>query len=114
MIRSSRIGLAHLALALFAIAIIVQAANVQLGQRKQWERSAERQQTTEREIPASRGDILDASGRVLAQSRESVRLEITPREVNSPSQLRKALEKLKIDRAIITRSLDTSVKNVTV
>jgi hypothetical protein len=51
MIRSSRIGLAHAALALFAIAIIVQAANVQLVQSKRWTNFAERQQTTERLFP---------------------------------------------------------------
>lgn len=114
MIRSSRIGLAHAALALFAVAIIVQAANVQLVQSKTWTKNAARQQTTARELPAMRGEILDASGRVLAQSRETVRLEITPREVTSRAALRKALEKLQVDRGVIARSMDTTNKNVVV
>ena len=114
MIRSRRIGLAHLTLALFAVAILVQAARVQLVQRETWRAQAARQQTRAREIPAPRGEIFDATRRVLAESRETVRLEITPREVNSPTQLRRALEKLGVDRSVIARSLDDRVKNVTV
>src|ERR1051325_8281896 len=81
MIRSKRIGIAHATLAIFALAILIQSARVQLAQGKAWRARAERQQTTERTVPAPRGDILDATRHVLAQSREMVRLEIAPREV---------------------------------
>ncbi|HEY9228079.1 MAG TPA: penicillin-binding protein 2, partial [Gemmatimonadaceae bacterium] len=114
MIRSSRIGLAHATLAVFALAILFKAAHVQLVQGKDWRARAERQQTTERTVPAPRGEIFDVTRRVLAQSRETVRLEITPREVRQPVKLRRALEKLGVDRRVIARTLDTSVKNVTI
>jgi cell division protein FtsI (penicillin-binding protein 3) len=114
MIHSRRIGFAHSALAIFAVAILVRAARVQLIQGGAWRVRAERQQTREREVPAPRGEILDATRRVLAQSRETVRLEITPREVRAPAQLRRALLKLGVDRNVIARAADTSVKNVTV
>ena len=114
MIRSRRIGLAHATLALFAVAILIRAAYVQLLNARDWRALAMHQQTTERAIPAPRGEILDATHRVLAQSRETVRLEITPREVKAPAKLRRALEKLGVERQVILRALDTSVKNVTV
>ena len=59
MIRSSRIGLAHAALALFAVAILAQAARVQLVQGKGWRAQAERQQTTDKLV----NEALDASVR---------------------------------------------------
>ena len=110
MIRSSRIGLAHSLLAVFAIAILVKAASVQLVHGREWRARAERQQSSEKTIPAPRGDILDATHRVLAQSREMVRLEIAPREVNQPQRLRRALAKLGVDAALIRRAVDTSAK----
>ncbi|MDB4875907.1 MAG: penicillin-binding protein transpeptidase [Gemmatimonadetes bacterium] len=114
MIRSRRIKLAHTVLALFAIAILGKAASVQLVHGSKWLAQAERQQTTARNIPAPRGEILDATRRVLAQSREMVRLEIAPREVTEPAKLRAALAKLDIDKALIARALDTSAKYLTI
>ena len=110
MIRSSRIGLAHATLAVFAVAILVQAARVQLVQGKGWRARAERQQVVARTVPAPRGEIFDATHRVLAQSREMVRLEIAPREVNEPKKLRLALARLGVEPALITRALNPSAK----
>lgn len=97
-------------LAAFALAILVQASRVQLAQGKAWRARAQRQQTAERIVPAPRGQILDATRHVLAQSREMVRLEIAPREVKDRLKLRKALAKLGVDRSVIARAVDTSVK----
>jgi len=114
MIRSRRIGLAHATLAVFALAILFQSARVQLAQGKAWRARAERQQTSERTVPAQRGEILDATHHVLAQSREMVRLEIAPREVTEPRRLRKALSRLSVDPSVIARALDKSGKYLTV
>jgi cell division protein FtsI (penicillin-binding protein 3) len=114
MIRSRRIGLAHATLAVFALAILIQSARLQLAQGKAWRARAERQQATERTVPAPRGDILDATHHVLAQSREMVRLEIAPREVKEPRKLRKALAQLHLDASTIARAVDTSVKYLTI
>jgi len=51
-----------MALAMFALAIVVKSARIQLGQRARWAARAERQQSSERVLPAPRGDILDATG----------------------------------------------------
>ncbi len=114
MIRSRRIGLAHATLAVFALAILVQAARVQLIHGHDWKVRAERQQVVEQTVPAPRGEIFDATHRVLAQSREMVRLEIAPREVNQRAALRRALTRLSVEPAVIARALDTSVKYLTV
>lgn len=114
MIRSRRIGLAHASLALFAIAILVKAAAVQLVHGKDWRERAERQQTSDRVVPAPRGEILDATHRVLAESHDMVRLEIAPREVRDPRKLRSALLELGVDRSVIGRATDTSSRYLTV
>jgi len=101
-------------LALFALAILLKAGQVQLIHGSQWRASAGRQQTTERKLPASRGQILDATRRVLAESREMVHLDVAPREVTEPGKLRRALMKLEVERRVIARALDTKVKWVTI
>lgn len=110
MIRSRRIGLAHAMLAVFALAILIKAGSVQLVNGKDWRARGDRQQTSEREVPAPRGEIFDATRRVLAESREMVRLEIAPREVREPLKLRRALAKLDVDPQLIRRAVDTSNK----
>ncbi|HVX38834.1 MAG TPA: penicillin-binding transpeptidase domain-containing protein [Gemmatimonadaceae bacterium] len=110
MIRSSRIGLTHATLALFGLAIIGKAVKVQVVDGSAWRARAERQQSTERVVPAPRGDIVDETHRVLAQSREMVRLEIAPREVNAPAKLRRALARLGVDKSLIARALDPKGK----
>jgi cell division protein FtsI/penicillin-binding protein 2 len=114
LIRSRRIGIAHLVLAVFAVAILIKAGQVQLVHGDEWLAMATKQQLAAKTVPAPRGEILDATHRVLAQSRETVRLEIAPREVDEPKKLRAALSKLPIDRALIARATDPKSKYITV
>jgi cell division protein FtsI (penicillin-binding protein 3) len=104
--RVRRIGLLHAALALFAVALLVKAAHVQLWQRGRWAARAARQQVAVRPVPAPRGEILDAAGEVLARSRDVVRLEIAPREVRERVALRRRLERLGVPRAAALRAID--------
>ena len=104
--RSRRIGLVHAALALFALALIAKAAHVQLWQQGRWAARAARQQVAVREVPAARGEILDASGEILARSREVVRLEVAPREVRDRALVRRRLERLGVSRAVALRAVD--------
>ncbi|MFL5612326.1 MAG: penicillin-binding transpeptidase domain-containing protein [Gemmatimonadaceae bacterium] len=108
MIRSRRIKIVHALLAAFALVVIGQAAHVQLLQGHAWRARAARQQFAPREMPAPRGDILDAAGLVLAQSREMVQLEIAPREVRAAERttLRRILTKEKVKSEWIRRALD--------
>ncbi|MFI5255736.1 MAG: penicillin-binding transpeptidase domain-containing protein [Gemmatimonadales bacterium] len=110
MTRPNRVGLVHLGLALFAIAIVGKAARIQLGQQARWAARAERQQSTERTVPAPRGDILDAEGAMLAQSRETVRLDVAPPEVKDPASLRMALLRAGVPVAFAARAADLSRK----
>ncbi|HEY4218386.1 MAG TPA: penicillin-binding protein 2 [Gemmatimonadaceae bacterium] len=114
MIRDRRIKLAHLMLALFAIAILYKAVVVQLVDGSDWRSRAERQQSSAKSVPAPRGEIFDETHRLLAESREMVRLEIAPREVTEPDKLRRAMQSLGIDRSLIARALDTSGKYLTI
>jgi cell division protein FtsI (penicillin-binding protein 3) len=109
MIRSRRIKIVHALLALFALAVIAQAAHVQLLQGTTWRARAARQQLSPRETPAPRGDILDAAGLVLAQSREMVQLEVAPRELRPQDRavLRRGLLRVKVRPDWIARALDT-------
>ncbi len=102
----SRVGLVHLVLALFALAIVGQAARVQLVQGRAWAASASRQQSTERVIPAPRGEILDGTGATLAQSRETVKLDVAPQEVKNRRALREALLAAGVIPAMVARAVD--------
>lgn len=112
--RSRRIKLAHATLALFALAILVKAASVQLLEGRNWRVRAQRQQATARSIPAPRGEILDATHHLLAQSREMVRLEIAPREVTDPSRLRRALIRLHVDPHLVARAVNPTEHYLTI
>ena len=110
----SRLGVVHMAMAVFFIAIVAQAARVQLIHGSAWQKRAERQQTTDREIPAPRGRILDETGRVMAQNNDKVRLDITPREVRERAKLEAILLRAKVPMTTIARIRDQRLKNVTV
>src|ERR1700738_3698269 len=103
MTRPSGVGLIHRGLAAFAIAIVVKSARVQLWQRRTWTASAIRQQSTERVIPAPRGEILDVVGETMAQSRETVKLDIAPQEVKNRGQLRGVMLRAGLPADIVAR-----------
>lgn len=106
--RTGRIGIVHASLALLALAVLVRTARVQLIQGGDWSEIARRQHYTAKEVPAPRGLILDASGQVLATSRDLVRLEVAPREVREPNRLRKALVGAGVDATLASRVSDKS------
>ncbi|HZK78657.1 MAG TPA: penicillin-binding transpeptidase domain-containing protein, partial [Gemmatimonadaceae bacterium] len=81
----------HGALVVFAIALVVQAARVQIFQGKQWAERARRQQFATGESRASRGNVFDASGNVLVESRELYRLAVAPNEVKDKAALASAM-----------------------
>lgn len=106
----SRVGLVHLGLALFAVAIVARSARVQIMNGSQWAASALRQQSTASVIPAPRGDILDAVGETMAQSRETVKLSVAPPEVRDPAALRTALLQAGVPAQFAARVVDPARK----
>jgi cell division protein FtsI (penicillin-binding protein 3) len=108
MIRSRRIKIIHATLAFFAFAVIGKAAQVQLFQGRTWRARADRQQLAPHALPAPRGEILDAAGLVLAQSRDMVQLAVAPREVRPEDRgtLRRAMGQIGIKADWVHRALD--------
>src|SRR6185312_5404639 len=105
-LRQSRITLIHLSLVLFAGAIVVRAAQVQLFQSKQWTQKAARQHFASTEIPASRGAIYDVSGAPLAMSREMLRLSLSPREIKDRRAVGRDLTSLGVPGEFVSRATD--------
>jgi cell division protein FtsI (penicillin-binding protein 3) len=104
--RTSRIGIIHGALALFAVALVGRAGQVQLWQGRSWAERAARQHVAAADVPAPRGDILDATGLPLVQSRELVRLSVAPREVKDRRALVTALARAGVPAAWTARAAD--------
>jgi cell division protein FtsI (penicillin-binding protein 3) len=106
MTRPSRLTLVHGSLLLFALALVVRAAEVQLVQNAMWEKRAQHQQFTARDVPAPRGDILDVGGVPLAQSRPTVRFSIAPRELTNRAATARALARMGVSREWVARATD--------
>ncbi len=104
--RPTRLQLVHGSLALFALALVVRAAQVQLLQADVWKHRAMRQQFAAADVPATRGNIFDVSGVPLAQSRPMTRLRVAPRELKDRVATARALAKLRVPREWIARATD--------
>ena len=104
--RVSRLGIVHGALALFAGALVVKAAHVQLWQGAAWAARAENQHYSAKPVPAPRGDILDATGAPVVQSRELVRLNVAPRELRDRRKLQRALLRAGVPPVWAARAID--------
>ena len=112
--RVSRLGAVNISLLAFAVALIGRAAWVQLWQGNAWAARAERQHFADAPVPAPRGDVVDATGQPLAESREMLRLAVAPRELREPAVLRRALADAGVAPEWIGRATDTKRVWVTV
>jgi cell division protein FtsI (penicillin-binding protein 3) len=103
----SRVAVLHGAFVLFAIALIAQAAKVQVVQGSEWSKRARRQHFAASKLPAPRGDILDANGDMLVESQELTRVALALPEVRDTAKVLNSLRRAKIDpgavRAAMTR-----------
>jgi cell division protein FtsI (penicillin-binding protein 3) len=111
---ADRPRLIHVALALFALAVIGRAAKVQLLDADRWRARARDQQVADAPLPAPRGAIRDASGDVLVESREMVRLRVAPREVRDRAQLGKLMRRAGVAPEWVARATDSTLKWVEV
>jgi cell division protein FtsI (penicillin-binding protein 3) len=111
-IRLSRFGIVHGALVLFAIALLLRAAHVQIWQGQEWEARAKRQHFAQADVPAPRGDILDAAGTALVESRARVKINVAPGELRAKDRkaLTATLTRLGIAPATRRRALDRRLK----
>jgi cell division protein FtsI (penicillin-binding protein 3) len=104
--RPSRLQLVHGSLALFALALILRSAQVQLWQADIWRHKAQRQQFAAADVPAPRGDIFDVGEVPIAQSRPTVRLRVAPKELKDRAITARALAKLGVPREWVSRATD--------
>lgn len=110
MIKLSRVGVVHGAFVCFAMALVGRAAWVQVVQSEEWRTRARGQQVASAEVPAVRGAILDASGRVLVESRSVVRLAVAPNEVRDRDALAAALRRARVPEEFVRRAIDQNRK----
>ena len=113
MVRLSRVSVIHLMLGLFAALLIGQAARVQLIQGKDWAERARRQHFSNRSFAAARGNIFDAAGNILGQSREMFTVSIAPNEVTDARALSREMRSLGVRNQWIRAALDKRGKWVT-
>ncbi|MBX9927278.1 MAG: hypothetical protein K2X99_00060 [Gemmatimonadaceae bacterium] len=120
----SRPAIIHGALLCFAVALVVKAAQVQLVQHESWVARAAKRQRADAPLPAPRGAILDASGAMLVETRQLMRLKLSAREVLGPGDpkqprsatqlarlttLRRSLTAAGVPSAVVARAVDTLV-----
>lgn len=108
--RINRVSVTHGVLVVFAIALVGQAARVQIVQGKQWADRARRQQFVTGDSHASRGNVFDASGNVLVESRELYRLAVAPPELKDVAALAGAMEASGFPKDWIAAASDTRRK----
>jgi cell division protein FtsI (penicillin-binding protein 3) len=113
MSRISRSSIIHGVLVVFAAALIVQSARVQIVQGKEWADRARRQQFATGQVHAARGNILDASGNVLVESRELFRLNVAPGEIKDVPAFRDEMQKAGFPRDWIAAASDQRRKWIT-
>ena len=108
--RPNRLSIVHGVLVLFALALIAKAGYEQLYRGSYWTRIGARQHYAATGLPAPRGDIQDASGETLVESREVTRISVAPREVRDRAQLARVLSSAGVDARFVKMALDTKRK----
>jgi len=81
-----------------AVVLCARSAQVQVLEGASWQAMAEAQHTTDKEVVAARGTVLDRDGTQLAVSREVYRVSVAPRELVDVDSA----------RALLTDALDLS------
>ncbi|HEY3114358.1 MAG TPA: penicillin-binding protein 2, partial [Gemmatimonadaceae bacterium] len=92
-----RVAIVHAFFVLFALALIARAAEVQVVEGKSWAARARRQHFFASALSAPRGEILDASGNTLVESREMTRIAVALPEVRDTAFVLKALHRAQLD-----------------
>lgn len=105
----------HAMLVVFALAILAKSVQIQLVDRDKWAGLAVGQHVKSQTVAPLRGRILDANGNVLVESRELVRLEISPKAIDSTKRygnargvIRRELTAIGVREPLIRRALDTT------
>jgi cell division protein FtsI (penicillin-binding protein 3) len=99
--RPNRVAIIHTFFVLFAIALVARAAKVQVVEGKQWDARGKRQHFFASPMSAPRGQILDASGNTLVESREMTRVALALPEVRDTAFVLRALRRARLDASAV-------------
>lgn len=110
MVRVTRLSILHIALALFALALVGRSAKVQILDGSDWDQAAEKQHYAQTSLDAPRGEIRDASGIPLARSQDRVKISIAPPDVADLRELTRLLTRLGVERSVVRRVNDKKHK----
>ncbi|HMH84627.1 MAG TPA: penicillin-binding transpeptidase domain-containing protein [Gemmatimonadaceae bacterium] len=92
-----RVAIVHAFFIFFALALVARAAKVQVFEGKDWVARATRQHFFAGSQSGPRGEILDASGNMLVESREMTRVAVALPEVRDTAFVLKALHHARVD-----------------
>jgi cell division protein FtsI (penicillin-binding protein 3) len=102
----NRVAVVHGFFVLFALALVARAAKVQVVEGKKWEARGERQHYVAATTAAPRGEILDASGTTLVESRELTRVALSLPEVRDTGLVLKAFRHARLDAALVRAAIE--------
>ena len=108
--RPNRLTIIHGVLVIFAAALIAQSAKVQIVHGKEWAARGRQQHFFSSSLPGARGEILDASGETLVESRELLHIAIAPPEVRDTATLLRAMRQSGIADPVIKSVIDSRHK----
>ena len=97
----NRVAVIHGFFVLFALALVARAAKVQVLEGREWVARGKRQHFFAAAASAPRGQILDASGNTLVESREMTRVAVSLPEVRDTAFVLKALHRAQVDAAVV-------------
>lgn len=101
----NRVAIVHGFFVVFALALVVRAAKVQVVEGKDWVARARRQHFFASSQSAPRGEILDASGNTLVESREMTRIAVALSEVRDTALVLKALHRVRVDADVVRSAI---------
>jgi cell division protein FtsI (penicillin-binding protein 3) len=102
----NRVTVIHGFFVLFALALVARAAKVQVVDGKEWVSRGKRQHYAASAAAAPRGEILDASGNTLVESRELTRVAVALPEVRDTALVLRALRRARVDVAQVRAAIE--------
>ena len=102
----NRVAVVHGFFVLFAVALVARAAKVQVVEGKEWVTRGKRQHYLASAAAAPRGEILDASGNTLVESRELTRVAVALPEVRDTALVLRALRLARVDAALLHAAIE--------
>ena len=102
----NRVAVLHAFFVLFALALVARAAKVQVVDGEQWDARGKRQHFFAAAQSAPRGEILDASGNTLVESRAMTRVGLALPELRDTAFVLKALRRARLDATAVHAAIE--------